>query len=137
MQNTLAKNAKQSCQTTDGCKTEGTSRTFRPHADVADLGNEVVLWMDVPGADEDRIDVSIEGDELTVHAHVTVEDTLPEEERKFGRREYAVGDYVRTFRLGQEVDRSAIDATIADGVLKLTLPKVESAVSQRIEVKTR
>ncbi len=139
MENTLAKNETEqtACETTE-CRGESASRrTFRPHADVVDRGGEIVVWLDVPGAAEDRIDVTVEADELTVHAHVELDEPAVEGDRKFQRREYAVGDYVRSFRLGHEVDRDRIDATLSDGVLQLVVPKAASAVSKKITVKAR
>jgi HSP20 family protein len=50
--------------------------------------------------------------------------------------EYREGDYVRSFRLSDEIDREGIEATLKNGVLCLNLPKVKEARTRKIEVKT-
>lgn len=123
MSNALAKNDERSVEST----------TFRPHADIVEREQDVLVLLDVPGATEESVDVSLEKDELTIRAEVPSE----ESERRFLVREYAVGDYVRTFRLSDEIDRDGIDATIADGVLRLVLPKVREATPRKVTVKAR
>ncbi len=50
--------------------------------------------------------------------------------------EFQAGDYERSFRLTDQIDRDRIEAVYADGVLKLTLPKAEKAKAKKISVKT-
>ena len=48
--------------------------------------------------------------------------------------EYEVGDYQRSFRLSDEIDREKIQAVIRDGVLRLNLPKAGAARTSKISV---
>lgn len=124
----------QTCETTC-CEptTRATAeRTFKPNTDVLRRENEVVLFIDVPGADEDGLDIGIERNQMTVRATVVAEST----DRRFSQREYAVGDYVRTFRLADDVDRDGIEATLENGVLRIVLPK-SAAVSRKVAVTRR
>jgi HSP20 family molecular chaperone IbpA len=50
--------------------------------------------------------------------------------------EYADGDYERMFTLSENIDRRCIEATLKDGVLRLVLPKAESTMARRIELKS-
>jgi HSP20 family protein len=50
--------------------------------------------------------------------------------------EYGIGDYHRVFTLSDEVDRDKIRAGISNGVLRLTLPRDETAKMRKIEVKS-
>ncbi|MBN1545028.1 MAG: Hsp20 family protein, partial [Syntrophaceae bacterium] len=48
--------------------------------------------------------------------------------------EYGVSDYERTFRIGDVIDHEHISATIKDGVLSVTLPKIDRAQVKKIAV---
>ncbi len=106
-------------------------RTFRPHVDIHEEGDELVLVADMPGVKADDVDIRFEDGVLTIHGPV------PErgpENCQFLLFEYGMGDYYRTFRVSEQVDASRIRAEYADGVLTLHLPKTESAKPRKIEV---
>lgn len=106
---------------------------FKPAIDVAERPDAFLIKLDVPGARSESLDIAFEKGELTVTARV-------ESKRPSGARpllqEYEVGDYQRTFRLGESIDPSAIEATLANGVLTVRLPKAAHAKPRRIEVRT-
>jgi HSP20 family molecular chaperone IbpA len=105
-------------------------RYYRPNVDIVELPDELVLYADTPGARGDSIDVSYENGELTVRA--AVEPRQPD--ANYLLREYGVGGFVRTFRVGDQIDASRISAEYANGVLKLHLPKAEAARPRKIVV---
>ena len=49
--------------------------------------------------------------------------------------EYGVGDYSRSFTVSEDIDRDKIEATVKNGVLRLTLPKAEAVKARRIDVR--
>lgn len=103
--------------------------TYRPDADIAETPEAFTITADVPGATPDSVDVNVERGVLTLRAGV------PARER--GRvllREYGVGAYERTFRVGEGIDVEKIGAVLKDGVLTLTLPKAERVRPRSIKV---
>lgn len=108
------------------------TRCFVPRADIYEVDDHVVILVDVPGADESSIDINLEKNILTINAFVEpvfLEDYAP------AMTEYEVGDYTRSFRLSNEIDRDKIEATVKDGVLRLSLPKAGAALNRKINVK--
>jgi HSP20 family protein len=128
-ENTVGKPA---AEETAGAELTRSGRCYRPHVDILEQAEELLVLADVPGAQGDRIDVKFEDGTLTIHAPV---DPRQEENHEFLLHEYGVGDYYRTFRVSEAIDASQITAAYADGVLTLRLPKAEAAKPRRISVK--
>ena len=105
---------------------------FVPATDIYETPEQVVLVMDMPGVCFDCVHVSIVDDELVVTGHVTHGE---DEDNYVLYREYDVGHYHRHFGLSELVDRSKIEAVMANGVLTVTLPKVQEAQPRRIPIK--
>lgn len=108
------------------------SLTFQPNVDICDLGAEVLLVCDVPGAQPDRIDVTFEDGVLAVQAAVPPRE-LP---GTVLRREYGVGDYRRSFRLGEGFDASLITADYRRGVLTIRVPRLAAVRPRKVAVRT-
>lgn len=108
------------------------SQCFVPRADIYELDDQIVIVADVPGAGEDSVDVTLEKSVLTINAYV---DLFVPEGYALTFSEYAVGDYQRSFRISDEIDRDNIAATVKDGVLRVYLPKATKAMTRKISVK--
>jgi HSP20 family molecular chaperone IbpA len=108
-------------------------RMFIPRADIYETKDQIVVVVDMPGAREDQIDITLEKNVLTLHADVE-QDNL--EGYSLLLTEYEVGDYQRSFKLPDEVNQERIEATYAEGVLRLFLPKAEAAKAKKIMIKT-
>lgn len=111
---------------------EGTrpGRYYKPAVDIFETEDALTLVADVPGADPDNFDIDLRDSMLTISAS-----TAGAEDRwKPVYAEYQPGHFWRRFRLGQQIDQSKISANLEDGVLELTLPKVEKARPRKIEV---
>jgi HSP20 family protein len=105
---------------------------FVPATDIYETPKDVVLVLDMPGVCTDCIHVNIVEDELVVTGHVTHGE---DDDDYVLYREYDVGHYHRHFGLSPMIDRAGIDAVMADGVLKLTLPKTEAFKPRRIPIR--
>ncbi|UCF20768.1 MAG: Hsp20/alpha crystallin family protein [Gemmatimonadota bacterium] len=108
-------------------------RTFRPNVDIIEREDELTVLADMPGACDDDIDIRFENAGLTIFGRTT--DRQPEE-TDYLSREFAVGDFVRSFQVSENIDIGRISAEYTDGVLTLHLPKTEKAKPRRISVKT-
>ncbi|RME08129.1 MAG: Hsp20/alpha crystallin family protein [Anaerolineae bacterium] len=108
------------------------TRCFIPRADVFETDEDIVVLMDIPGAEQDQINVSLEKNILTVSAFCN---PAGPEGYSLAFAEYEVGDYERSFRLSDQIDRDKIQAEYKNGVLRLTLPKAAEAKKRKIEVK--
>jgi HSP20 family molecular chaperone IbpA len=105
---------------------------FVPRADIYETDKAIYLVADMPGVSEDALDITLEKDVLTLNG--TVEPETPEG-YSLAYAEYRVGDYVRSFSLSDEIDQEAIEATLKDGMLRLTLPKITEARTRKIAVR--
>ena len=106
--------------------------TYVPPVDIIERDDELLLVADVPGANADGININYERGELTLAARVQPRRN-PETDDLLC--EYGVGDYVRTFRVGEAIDASKIEAEVSNGVLTLHLPKAEAAKTRKIAVR--
>jgi HSP20 family protein len=105
---------------------------FVPAADIYETPEKVVLVMDMPGVCFDCAHVNIVDDELVVTGHVAHGE---DQDDYVLYREYDVGHYHRHFGLPPTIDRERIDAIMADGVLTVTMSKVEEVKPRRIPIK--
>ena len=107
---------------------------FVPKTDIYESDEGIVLVADIPGVDRDSVDITLDKNVLTIEALTTtpVYDGL-----SISYSEYVPGDFRRQFRLTKEVDQNKIEAVVADGILKLILPKADVAKSKKIPIKTR
>lgn len=105
---------------------------YRPLTDIFERPDSLTIVMEVPGVDRENIDIQIDKDRLTVVGRIGLE--------RYGQltpvyTEYEIGHFARSFQLSNLVDQEGIEASVDNGVLTLTLPKVKEAVPRRIEVR--
>jgi len=112
---------------------EATSENFIPAMDIKERENEYVVSTDLPGVRKEDINVTLENGLLTITAERKSEEVQKEGEREL-RRECRYGRYVRSLRLGTQIDEKGVKASYHDGVLELVLPKAEQAKPRKISV---
>jgi len=108
--------------------------SWEPAAVFAESGDTFVLRLEVAGVAAESLEIDLEGEHLTVSG----ERPAPGESEghKVLMSEIPWGRFRRKFRLGPVADRDAIKATYRDGVLEITVPKVQQARPRRIPVST-
>jgi len=106
---------------------------FIPAVDVLETMNELIVLADMPGVDNKNVDIDLRDNQLTITGRLEA----PESDKEVSLyKEFNWGDYFRQFTLSDIIDQSKISAKMEDGVLRLTLPKVEKAKPQKIKVVT-
>ena len=105
---------------------------FNPAVDIFETERELTLLADLPGVKAKNLKVDLKDNVLTLTADET---PLEDSGEKDVIREYRTGTYYRQFSLSDTIDQSKIEAVLKDGVLRLTLPKVEAVTPRKIPVK--
>lgn len=103
-----------------------------PALNVWERGEELFIEAELPGLNENDVDISVVGGELVIRGKRL---DLEEKDAVYHRRERGVGEFTRVLRLPVEVAVDKIKAKLSDGVLLITLPKAEAAKPRKIKVK--
>jgi HSP20 family protein len=103
-----------------------------PPVDVFEDDSGITLLADLPGASRERLGVRVDGDSLLIEASAS---TAGPEDMQLLHEEAPYPSYRRQFTLSRELDATRIEASLKDGVLRLTIPKLEEAKPRRIEVR--
>ncbi len=106
---------------------------FIPAVDIFETQDEINLVADMPGVTPENINIDLRENTLTISGEIPPYEEKNEEDLLI---EYEVGQYFRQFTIPALIDQDKIDARIADGCLRLLLPKAEAAKPRKIEVKT-
>jgi HSP20 family molecular chaperone IbpA len=110
---------------------EITAGTLVPPVDIWEDKEGVTLFADLAGVGKDGLDVHIDKDTLMISGKRTVH---KETQADGNYTEMPVRDYYRAFTVGEEIDREKISAKLTNGVLKVVLPKAESAKPKKIDI---
>jgi len=110
----------------------GALEAWTPKIDVIDREDEVVVKAEMPGVKRDDIHVSLTGNLMTIKGETKREEK--EEKGDYYRCEMSRGEFSRMFTLPADVDETNAKAELHDGVLEVTLPKLEGAKKREIKV---
>jgi len=105
-----------------------------PPFDISETKNEIIVKAELPGMEVKDIDIALTDGLLTIKG----ERKLAKEDKKenYHRIERQFGSFSRSLNLGAKVSTEGIEAAYKDGILTVTLPKVEESKPKRIEVKS-
>jgi len=102
-----------------------------PRVDVYENAQEYLLVADLPGVTQEGLNISLHDDELTLDARR--EAATP---GALVAAEYRPIDYFRKFAVPRGIDPDRIEAALADGLLRLRLPKAESLKPRQIPIRS-
>ena len=105
---------------------------FTPDVDIFETEKGITLLADMPGVKVEDLNIDLRENVLTLDGDVKKPEGQNEVELF---TEYRTGKYYRQFNLSEIIDQSKIEAKMTDGVLRLTLPKVEAAKPRKITIK--
>lgn len=106
---------------------------WKPAVDIVEDSDGYTVMLDVPGLKASDIEVSLDKTELTISGErVQIEAA---EGETFHRTERRTGRFSRTLSLPAHVASDRIEATVTDGVLRVTLPRAPEAKPRTIEVR--
>jgi HSP20 family protein len=107
-----------------------TQEFVSPEVNICETKDGYVLQAEMPGVNKDGLEITLEGDEITIVGHRQVEqlngESLFRESREAG--------YRRVFQLDPAIDTGKVSARMEQGVLTLTLPKSERVKPRKIKV---
>ncbi len=104
----------------------------RPATDVKETDDAVIIIVEIPGVDKEEVNITVTGDELSINARRSIEPEEVDESVHKHERSYEM--FKRLIRLPTEVKAEEAKATISNGVLTITLPKVAVISKKKINV---
>jgi HSP20 family protein len=109
---------------------------FRPSMDVVKTDGHMVVTAELPGISSDDVEVSLDGDILTIKGEKHEEKEVSEDDRYVHERSY--GSFHRRITVPDGISADAIEASFDNGVLtvEVALPEGKPAESKRIPVST-
>jgi len=112
---------------------EPVRRTLKPQIDLFEADDAIMLVADLPGVNEEDVEITIEKDRLTVVGKMA---SLAPNGYRPVYSEFWHGDYKRSFILSDDIDRDNIEASFENGVLRLSLRKAEKAKARKITLQS-
>lgn len=105
---------------------------FTPSVDIFETDKEITLLADMPGVKAEDLVIDLRDNTLTLEGGIA---PVSDQKEEPIYEEYTTGRFYRQFSLSEVIDQNRIDAQLADGVLRLLLPKVEKATPRKITVR--
>ena len=105
---------------------------WTPSADISETNTAYLIKAEIPGVKKEDVKVSILDGMLTIQGERKME--KEEKDKKFHRIERSYGSFMRSFRLPEDADESAVKAEFKDGMLNVTLTKSAKAKPKSVNV---
>lgn len=103
-----------------------------PAVDVSEADGKLVVKAELPGMSKDDVEIALTDNVLTLRGEKKQEEKRDEDEMHVWERSY--GSFIRSFTLPTRVAEDQVTAEFKDGVLTVTLPKVEEPAGKKIEI---
>jgi HSP20 family protein len=113
----------------------GGQNNLIPSIDVSENDKQIEISVELPGLERKDVEISLEDDILTVRGEKKVEEKKEDKDKNYHVTERAYGVFYRAIQLPPGVDPSKVQASMANGVLKVAIPKPVRSQAKKIEVK--
>jgi len=113
----------------------GDAALLMPRLEVRETDQELRVIAELPGVAEKDIDVALDDDVLTIRGEKKVETKKDDKDKNYHITERSYGMFYRALQLPPGVEPSKVQATMSNGVLKITIPKPARSEPKKIEVK--
>jgi len=108
---------------------------WTPGVEMYEKGDKFVVKAELPGVKKEELDISVLGDTLTIKGERKTESEINDED--YYRCELCYGKFSRSVALPVAVDAGKVEANYENGILEVTLPKVEEAKPKKVEIKAK
>lgn len=106
-----------------------------PAINVYEKGKNIVVECQLPGIDPENVKIDVSDDLVKLSGEKKEE--KEEKDKNYYRREISYGSFARSVALPKKVKSSGAEAEYSDGVLRITLPKVEEKESKTVKIKVK
>ncbi|UCD85006.1 MAG: Hsp20/alpha crystallin family protein [Deltaproteobacteria bacterium] len=108
---------------------------WSPPVDIYETGDNIIMKAELPGISKNDINLEVKDNTLTLKGERKFEKEVKEE--NYHRIERSYGTFQRSFALPTNIERDKVEAKFQDGILEVTLPKVEEAKPKQIKVEVK
>lgn len=105
-----------------------------PAINVYQQDDTVVLTAEIPGADPQKLDLTVQNDSVTLHGERPEQDAS--NGTRFYRKERPAGAFTRTVTLPEAINPDSVQAEYRDGVLRIRMEKADAAKARKIAIKS-
>lgn len=116
-----------------GFKAKSSKQSFQPTCDITEAKDHYMISLDVPGVDQEHLNIEVENQKLKISGE-RLKEVTENEDSKTSYYERSFGKFMRTFNLPPEVRFEDIQAHYQDGVLKVAIPKTKKAEPKKVVI---
>jgi HSP20 family protein len=109
------------------------AKNIVPSIEISETDKAIEISAEMPGLERKDVEITIEDDTLTIRGEKKVEEDNKDKNVQHSERSYGV--FLRVLQLPPGIDPSSVQATMSNGVLKITIPKPAKPEPTKIEVK--
>jgi HSP20 family protein len=112
----------------------GTLANIVPNIEISETDKAIKVSAEMPGLERKDVEISIEDDTLTIRGEKKIEDDN-NNDKNVQHSERSYGVFLRVLQLPPGIDPASVQATMSNGVLKITIPKPAKPEPKKIEVR--